>query len=352
MSERTFTKRSSDKPRRNFSRSNSSSRSSEPKGDFSSYQKEGGSSRGKPSRGGSSRRPSGPRREGGSKFSDKRTGGFKREGAPRREGSFTRSGTSKRDSSPRKDFKRDGATRRDRTPSESQMPSFEQGINQIQKFPRVFSDKKGKTTKILIESADGKSYFEELTFRRGEKVFREANPERSKLFAAIILGISQIGFKQDSKVLYLGASHGYTISFLADMVCDGEIYALDFAPRVMRDLVFLCEDKTNMAPIMADANKPQEYSEFVPKDIDVIFMDISQRNQTEIFLKNCDMFLKKDGFGLLALKARSVDVTKNPKDIFRVVRDELENNPAYSIVDYKELSPLEMDHAMFVVKKT
>jgi fibrillarin-like pre-rRNA processing protein len=226
----------------------------------------------------------------------------------------------------------------------------EQGFNPVEKFPRVFSERKGKNTKYFVESRTGKTYFEEFTIKKNGKVYREVNPERSKLFASIALGISQIGFKEDSKVLYLGASHGYTVSFLADMVREGEIYALDFAPRVLRDLVFLCEDYPNMAPLMADANHPEEYKDEVPL-VDVVFMDISQRNQTEIFLKNCDMFLKKGGFGLLALKARSVDVTKKPREIFKIVREELEAKPNYTIVDYKELSPLEQDHAMFVVKK-
>ena len=232
----------------------------------------------------------------------------------------------------------------------SEFRKVEYGFNPVEKFPRVFSERKGKITHYFVESIKGKTYFEEFTLKKEGKKFREVNPERSKLFASIALGISQIGFKEDSKVLYLGASHGYTVSFLADMIPEGEIYALDFAPRVLRDLVFLCEDYPNMAPLMANANKPELYSKEVP-EVDVVFMDISQRNQTEIFIKNCDKFLKTGGFGLLALKARSVDVTKKPREIFRVVREELEANTNYAIVDYKELSPLEQDHAMFVVKK-
>ena len=59
--------------------------------------------------------------------------------------------------------------------------------------------------------------------------------------------------------------------------------------------------------------------------------------------------MKPGGFGLLALKARSVDVSRNPKEIFREIRAKLERELV--IVDYRELDPFEMDHAMFVVKK-
>ncbi|MBN1157728.1 fibrillarin-like rRNA/tRNA 2'-O-methyltransferase, partial [Candidatus Woesearchaeota archaeon] len=67
-----------------------------------------------------------------------------------------------------------------------------------------------------------------------------------------------------------------------------------------------------------------------------------------IFLKNCSLFLKKEGFGLLAVKARSIDVAKKPRDIFNIVRAELEKEMA--VVDYKILDPYERDHCMFVCK--
>jgi len=221
-------------------------------------------------------------------------------------------------------------------------------MEEMKKFPNVFEEKKGRNTFYFIRTNDKKSFFEERVISKKGELFREVDPERSKLFASIAKGISQLGIKQDSKVLYLGASHGYTVSFLADVVCDGEIYALDFAPRVVRDLVFLCEDKKNVAPILDDANHPENYKEIVPM-VDVVFMDIAQREQTKIFLKNCDMYLKEGGFGILALKARSIDVTRNPKDIFRITRSQLD--VVMNVVDYRELAPFEQDHAVFVCKR-
>lgn len=222
-------------------------------------------------------------------------------------------------------------------------------IQPITRFPNLFKEQKGKFTKYYVKSNDGKSYFDERVFRLREGTFREVDPSRSKLFASIAKGISQLGLKDDISILYLGASHGYTVSFLSDMLVGGEIYALDFAPRVMRDMVFIAEDKKNIAPIYADAFNTASFKEFVPKKMDVIFMDIAQRNQVEIFLKNCDEFLRDHGFGILALKARSIDVTRKPKDVFKEVRRELEK--VYPVVDYKELAPFEVDHALFVIKK-
>lgn len=219
-------------------------------------------------------------------------------------------------------------------------------LTQVNKFPNVFKEQKGKWSNYFVKG--NKPYFGERVLKNRDGKFRAVDPERSKLFAAIAAGISQIGFKEDSSVLYLGASHGFTVSYLLDMVKQGEIYALDFAPRVVRDLIFIAQARDNVAPLMADANQPQTYKEFVP-EVDVIFMDIAQRNQVEIFAKNIDMFLKDDGFGLLALKARSVDVTRKPQDIFREVKIELEK--MYNVVDYRELDPYEKDHAFYVIKK-
>ena len=197
--------------------------------------------------------------------------------------------------------------------------------------------------------APGTKVYEQRIFREGSDEYREWNPTRSKLCAAILKGASQIGIKPGSIVLYLGAASGTTVSHVSDIVGkEGYVFALDFAPRVVRDLYFVCKDRSNVVPLLEDANKPETYAHLI-NSVDVVFMDIAQKNQTEIFLKNCDKFLKKGGFGLLALKARSIDVTRHPRDIFKIVRAELEKHMI--VTDYRELAPYEMDHAFFVCKK-
>lgn len=53
----------------------------------------------------------------------------------------------------------------------------------------------------------------------GEKIeYRMWNPFRSKLAAAILGGIDQIYMAPGSKVLYLGAASGTTVSHVADIV--------------------------------------------------------------------------------------------------------------------------------------
>ncbi|MDD9953195.1 MAG: fibrillarin-like rRNA/tRNA 2'-O-methyltransferase [Candidatus Woesearchaeota archaeon] len=210
-------------------------------------------------------------------------------------------------------------------------------------LPNTFQIKKRILTKNITP---GKRFFDEPYVKEGDVEYLEINPGQSKLIAAMVKGCKQFGIHEDSKILYLGASHGYTPSHVSSMISSGWLFCVEFAPVVTRDLVFLCEERKNMIPILADANKPDEYKDRIT-EVDVVFQDIAQRNQVEIFLKNLQ-FLKKGGFGLLALKARSVDVVKNPKVIFKEVRKELEKH--VTLVDYRELAPFQKDHAFFVVK--
>ena len=223
-------------------------------------------------------------------------------------------------------------------------------MDQFKHFKGVYVRDRGREKQLLtVNLTPGKRVYGEDLVKDGGTEYRVWDVERSKLGAGLAKDISQMGIKEGDYVLYLGASTGTTASHVSDIVGPhGLVFALDFAPRVLRDMVFVAEDRKNIAPILADANKPETYAHLISQ-VDCVFMDIAQKNQVEIFLKNCDLFLKSGGFGLLALKARSVDVTRHPKDIFREVRTALEK--VMVIADYRELAPFEMDHALYVCKK-
>ncbi|MBW3003591.1 fibrillarin-like rRNA/tRNA 2'-O-methyltransferase [Candidatus Woesearchaeota archaeon] len=217
------------------------------------------------------------------------------------------------------------------------------------KFPGILEIvKKGRKSIFTRNLAPGKTVYAEKLVKIKGVEYREWNPRRSKLGAAIVKGIPTTGIKEDSIVLYLGAASGTTVSHVSDIVTKGFVFAVDFAPRVVRDLVFVADERKNIAPILADANKPETYFHRVTQ-ADMVFQDIAQKNQTEIFLKNINMYLKDDGIAILALKARSVDVTKKPKAIFSQVKRELEKD--LKLLDFRTLEPFEKDHCIFVCKK-
>ncbi|MBW3023035.1 fibrillarin-like rRNA/tRNA 2'-O-methyltransferase [Candidatus Woesearchaeota archaeon] len=214
------------------------------------------------------------------------------------------------------------------------------------KLKGIFADKKKFFTKNLVP---GSQVYGETIFKEKGEEYRYWDPSRSKLGAALAKGISQLGLKPDSVVLYLGAATGTTVSHVSDLVgSKGFVFALDSSARVLRQLVFVAEERKNISPILADANMPYSYVHLVP-EVDFIFQDVAQRNQIDIFLKNIELYLKKGGFAAIAVKARSVDVTKKPKEIFENARKELEKK--ITVVDHRTLEPYEKDHAFFVCKK-
>ncbi len=132
------------------------------------------------------------------------------------------------------------------------------------------------------------------------------------------------------------------------MIPEGRIYALDFAPRVVRELLDVARKRSNLMPMLFNANNSDDY-QFLVEDVDIIFQDVAQKNQVQILKLNCDAFLKKGGYAILALKARSINVGKDPKKIFEEAEKELKKN--FEIISKTRLEPFEKDHMLFVLKK-
>lgn len=214
------------------------------------------------------------------------------------------------------------------------------------KFPGVFSEGDRLLTRNLAPSF--RVYGEELIEHEGEE-YRTWNPKRSKAAAMLRRGVSLFPIKEDSRILYLGAANGTTASHLSDIAAKGVVFCVEFSKRSFHDLARVCQKRKNMIPILADACKPASYRAMVGK-VDIVYQDIAQRDQTRIFLMNVEHFLKKGGFGILMVKARSIDVTARPRDIFEKAQKELEEGGCH-VLESKPLSPFEKDHAVIIVKQ-
>ena len=219
------------------------------------------------------------------------------------------------------------------------------------KHPGVYITWDGKRQRLYTLSLDGKqSKFEEETVKEGDKVYREWDSRRSKLGAAIKNKLKYLPIRPGKTVLYLGAANGYTPSFVSDIVGDkGFVFCIDFAALPLRDLYFLAQSRGNMVAMLYDANKIEEYKEKVGF-VDVVYQDIAQRNQTQIFIKNMDRFLKPRGYGLLAVKSRSIDVAKRPREVYNEQKDMIVT-AGYEVLEMIDLGPHERDHAMVVCRK-
>ncbi|MEM5804799.1 MAG: fibrillarin-like rRNA/tRNA 2'-O-methyltransferase [Candidatus Aenigmatarchaeota archaeon] len=176
--------------------------------------------------------------------------------------------------------------------------------------------------------------------------YRLWDPNRSKASAAIAKGISTFPLKRGDKILYLGAAHGFTVSYLSDIIGkEGIIYAVEFSDRCFKELMQITAKYGNIAPILSDARLFENYG-WVEK-VDAVYCDIADPQQTETAIRNCREFLKKDGYLLLAIKSRSIDVTASPKQTVLSEIDKLKA-AGFKVFDWKMLDPFEKDHGFVV----
>ncbi len=167
---------------------------------------------------------------------------------------------------------------------------------------------------------------------------------RSKLGAMLELGMDT-GLSGGDGVLYLGAASGTTVSHVADFC--GPTYAVEFAPRPVRDLIAVAEDRDRLFPLLEDARKPETYGHVVESDLDAVIQDVATRGQAQVARRN-RRFLADDGRLVLALKARSEDVTADPADVFATARSELERD--YEVLETRTLDPYHDDHLGLVAR--
>jgi len=196
--------------------------------------------------------------------------------------------------------------------------------------------------------AQGKSVYGERLVKFKGIEYRLWDPFRSKLAAAILRGLETVPIQPNDKVLYLGAATGTTTSHVSDMVGEkGHVYCIEFASRSIRELINnVCIFRPNMSPILADARFPERYSALVEK-VDEIYCDIAQPEQAKILADNADLFLKPNGWIMLAVKARSIDVTKEPSEIYKQEVNTLKNR-RFEIHQVVHLEPFDKDHAMII----
>ncbi len=183
---------------------------------------------------------------------------------------------------------------------------------------------------------------------KDKKEYRVWDPTRSKAAAAIVKELKEFPIKKNDKVLYLGAAHGYTSSFISNIVGEGGVvYAVEFSERTFNELIPLSKKYSNIVPILADARKPELY--YWVEEVDLVYVDVAQPDETNIVIRNCEEFLKKGGYVMIAVKSRSIDVTKSPNRVYQEEIEKLKKG-GFFIVDWKRLDPLERAHAFILAK--
>lgn len=197
---------------------------------------------------------------------------------------------------------------------------------------------------------NGNSVYGEKIVKYEDIEYRLWDPFRSKLAGAILKGLRENPIKQSSKVLYLGASTGTTVSHVSDIVGNsGIVFPVEPSVRVARELLENVSSKrNNIIPILSDARNYLKYYGYFGI-VDVVYSDIAQPDQTMIAIDNSKSYLKDNGDLLIIIKTRSIDVLTDPKIVTQNEAKKLEANN-FTINQIINLEPFEKDHSLIHAK--
>jgi fibrillarin-like pre-rRNA processing protein len=200
--------------------------------------------------------------------------------------------------------------------------------------------------------APGRTVYGERLIRFKGVEYRVWDAFRSKLAAAILKGVQTVPIAPGNRVLYLGAASGTTASHVSDIVGEkGHVYCVEFASRSLRDLVDnVCAYRLNMSPFLEDARFPEKYAMFIPGKVDDVYCDVAQPEQAKILADNADVFLKEAGWVMLAVKSQSIDVTKEPSEVYQQEARVLKKR-GFDVKETVRLEPYDKAHAMIIAQR-
>ncbi|MGI0054534.1 MAG: fibrillarin-like rRNA/tRNA 2'-O-methyltransferase [Thermoplasmata archaeon] len=199
--------------------------------------------------------------------------------------------------------------------------------------------------------------------RPGEKVYGETlrtvegieyrawDPFRSKLAAYLLRDAPEPAPWDGARTaLYLGGSHGTTVSHVGDLLPRGRVFIVEKSPTSFAPLLALSERRSNLFPMLVDAQLPERYQAEVGP-VEFLYQDIAQRAQGAIFVENARVALARDGVGLLMLKVRSVTQRRTAGAIVRETRAELERG-GLSVDAEIGLTPFSKEHVALLVGRS
>jgi len=161
------------------------------------------------------------------------------------------------------------------------------------------------------------------------------DPWRSKLGALLLK--RRLDF-QNKYVLYLGTGAGTTASLLAKEA--RMLYCVEPFPEPMSKFLDDVRNE-NVIPIMESARSYWKYMPMVEK-VDVLYQDVAQRDQGDIFCKNFMAFNPE--MGILMAKGRSISQDGKGASL---VEDFLGDEGL--IFERYDLAPYARDHLALVV---
>jgi fibrillarin-like pre-rRNA processing protein len=192
-------------------------------------------------------------------------------------------------------------------------------------------------------------YGEELRTVGGVE-YREWDPFRSKMAALLLRGAPAGLWPTVRNGLYLGGAHGTTVSHLSDLWPDAELFVVEKSPVSFAPLLALARRRSNLLPLLADAQLPERYAADVGL-VDLLYQDVAQRDQAAIFAENARICLAPDGVGILMLKVRSVTQRRSAAAVVHEARATL-GRAGFTVRAEVNLAPFSKEHVALVVARS
>ena len=193
-----------------------------------------------------------------------------------------------------------------------------------------------------VNATPGVRVYGETLRTVGGVEYRQWDPFRSKLAAWLLRGAPGDLLNGVRSALYLGGAHGTTVSHLSDLWPEATIFVVEKSPTSFPRLLALARRRANLLPILADAQLPERYRADVGT-VDLLYQDVAQRNQTQIFIENARACLAPGSAALLMLKVRSVTQRGPSAAIVRAAREAIRRE-GWSVRSETELVPFSREH--------
>ena len=205
-----------------------------------------------------------------------------------------------------------------------------------------------KKLATLSNMSTNQDYKENLVQTNGKR-YSIWNPYTSKLAAAIINGMEIFPILKKTKILYLDPTSKKTIKHISDIVgINGKIFVVrDVMKNSKNFLEQIVKNRSNIFTIVPDKTNPARLTGMT-ETVDVIYIDITEHNQTEIAIQNCKNHLRIGGFLMLIVPTKNIDFANNPSKKNQEERKKLQTS--FDIIQEINLTDFFKEYSMVIAK--
>ncbi len=208
---------------------------------------------------------------------------------------------------------------------------------------------KNKKKLATLNNASVNEVYNEKLIKMNGKQYNLWNPYTSKLAAAIVNGMEIFPILKKTKVLYLNGTIEKTLSHISDIIgVNGKIFILrDINENSKNFLENVMNDRTNVFTITRDNGDPAKFSSKTEM-VNVVYVDITQHNETEVAIQNCKRYLRDGGFLMLVVPTKKIDFVNKPNG--QNIEEIQKLQSSFEIIQQINLTDFFKEHSMIIAK--